>query len=198
MIIKANSLHIPLADNTVHCVVTSPPYWGLRKYAGEQETAWPDGMRCGYGLEPTIEAYVEHSIVILREVRRVLRDDGLCWWNLGDSYFGSWGNYGGQNRGNGEQRPIPEGSKAHQKSYDGLESWRPPTAYAQNGLKPLDLCLIPDRVALAAQADGWYVRSMVIWSKPNPMPESVNGWRWERHRVKVASNPTPEANLRED
>src|SRR5512146_1613123 len=84
-LVMGNALHVPLGDGTVQCVVTSPPYWGLRKYAGEQLTGFPDGA-CAFGLEPTIEQYVEHSILILREVRRVLRDDGVCWWNLGDSY----------------------------------------------------------------------------------------------------------------
>src|SRR5512146_2204086 len=84
-LVMGNALHVPLGDGTVQCVVTSPPYWGLRKYAGEQLTGFPDGA-CAFGLEPTIEQYVEHSILILREVRRVLRDDGVCWWNLGSSY----------------------------------------------------------------------------------------------------------------
>ena len=208
MIVRGNALNIPLADNSVHCVVTSPPYWGLRKYHGEQEILWEvkdaerstalsgndifvrdsngndayveggrvihqQRNRCAFGLEPTIEKYVEHSILILREVRRVLRDDGVCWLNLGDSYSaGGWE----CNR----RSTIGAGSMAA----DERKSGKQPQA---SGLKPLDLCLIPERVALAAQADGWYVRSLVIWNKPNPMPESVNGWRWERHRVKVKS-----------
>src|SRR5690348_12109872 len=134
-----------IADNSVHCVVTSPPYWGLRKYAGDQETDWPDGVRCGYGLEPTIKAYVEHSILILREVRRALRDDGLCWWNLGDSYAA--------NRG----YQVPDSKHVDVGNNMGRT--------VTDGLKPLDLCLIPERVALAAQADGWYVRSIVVWHK---------------------------------
>jgi DNA modification methylase len=179
VIVRANAINIPLSDCSVHCCVTSPPYWGLRKYAGEQVTFWkmsPDGEvdECAFGLEPTIEQYVEHSVLILREVRRVLRDDGICWWNLGDSYAAS-------NRGVG-------GHSEKQDSNKG--SWTPGNHRNElsEGLKPLDLCLIPERVALAAQADGWYVRSLVIWAKPNPMPESVNGWRWERHRVKSAGS----------
>lgn len=194
MIIQGNAIQIPLRENSVHCCVTSPPYWGLRKYQGEKLTVWGGAAgcrhnfgkvdsgfqeyelsdmcercgahRCAFGLEPTIEQYVEHSILILREVRRVLRDDGLCWWNLGDSYAA--------NRG----YQVPDSKHVDVGSNMGRA--------VTNGLKPLDLCLIPERVALAAQADGWYVRSLVIWAKPNPMPESVNGWRWERHRVKVA------------
>lgn len=335
-----------IADGSVHCVVTSPPYWGLRKYAGEQEMLWPDGSRSAYGLEPTIEQYVEHSILILREVRRVLRDDGVCWWNLGDSYSSYRDSKAvPDSLRNGNGTAVEEGANN-----------RNPSLLRQSGLKHLDLCLIPERVALAAQqpweehvvrnqvdrgwlagiidgegtigihqtgqdrktflpflavgssdpamieklvsltrmggtrqrtepdtrdsrgvktrrahfewrlegqqaidvmADvapylvvkqrqtrvcaelwrlrnghahtrqgrpvpesevrrriemwglckrlnqrqyegdikfdlppihmepGWYVRSLVIWAKPNPMPESVNGWRWERHRVKV-------------
>ena len=151
-----------LPDASAHCCVTSPPYWGLRDY----------GVPGQLGLEATPEAYVAALVEVFREVRRVLRDDGTCWLNLGDSYAGSWGNYGGQNRGNGTQREIVTGSQAHQNAYDGLEGWRPPTADAP-GLKPKDLVGIPWRVAFALQADGWYLRQDIIWSKPNPMPESV-------------------------
>jgi DNA modification methylase len=112
-------------------------------------------------------------VQVFREVRRVLRDDGTVWLNLGDSYAGSWGNYGGQNRGNGEQREITNGSQMHQKAYDGKEQWRPPTSNKMDGLKPKDLIGIPWRVAFALQADGWWLRSDIIWHKPNPMPESV-------------------------
>ncbi|MDE1940611.1 MAG: site-specific DNA-methyltransferase [Patescibacteria group bacterium] len=184
MIIKGNALTLPLPDESIQCVVTSPPYWGLRKYAGEQITFWgmsADGEsdECAFGLEATIEAYVEHSILILREVRRVLRDDGLCWWNLGDSYCSNPGNGRGGEASMGHRSAT--GAPPHRSGMDKSDC----------GLKPLDLCLIPERVALAAQADGWYVRSLVIWSKPNPMPESVNGWRWERHRVKVGKGDVP-------
>jgi len=151
-----------LPDASVHCCVTSPPYWGLRDYGhGEQ-----------IGLEQTPEAYVARMVEVFREVRRVLRDDGTVWLNLGDSYAGSWGNYGGQNRGKGTQREIISGSSVHQSSYDGLEKWRPPTTNPP-GLKPKDLVGIPWRVAFALQADGWYLRQDIIWHKPNPMPESV-------------------------
>lgn len=134
-----------IPDNSIQCCVTSPPYWGLRKYDGHDNL---------FGLEPTIEGYVEHSIQVLREIKRVLRPDGVCFWNIGDSYAGSGGQgnqFGQIEKGIGIVRPAkPEGS-----------------------LKPKDLCLIPFRVALAAQADGWWVRSDIIWNKPNPMPESV-------------------------
>lgn len=151
-----------MESESVHCVVTSPPYWGLRDYGCEGQI----------GLEPTPQAYLDVMVELMREVRRVLRSDGTLWLNLGDSYAGSWGNYGGQNRGNGTQREITSGSSAPSIAYDGLEQWRPPTTNPP-GLKPKDLCMIPARVALALQADGWWLRSDIVWAKPAPMPESV-------------------------
>ena len=143
-----------LPDESVQCVVTSPPYFGLRKYSGEQKL---DGWSCAYGLEPTPELYVQHTIEILREVRRVLRKDGVVFWNIGDSYNGAAVNQSG-NHGYKDGRH----NRGKRFSVGGV-----------SGLKPKDLCLIPFRVAIAAQEDGWWVRSDVIWSKPNPMPESV-------------------------
>jgi len=217
-----------LPDESVQCVVTSPPYWGLRKYAGEQDSVWgiktnPDGThelcnhkwgsllkkntgtlgnnldtlagsqtavqakqanvqgcfcslcgawRGGYGLEPTVQMYVQHSIEILREVRRVLRKDGVCFWNLGDSYAGSGGEH-----------------KAHHKNDAGFQYKNAEKELSKgrqaipcnNGIKAKDLCLIPQRVAIAAQEDGWWVRSIIIWSKNNPMPESVTDRPTESH-----------------
>ena len=153
-----------LPDCSVQCVVTSPPYYGLRDY----------GMEGQIGLEATPEAYVETMVNVFREVRRVLKDDGTLWLNLGDSYAGSWGNYGGQNRGKGKQREITNGSQVEQKAYEGKEHWKPPTANnLGNGIKPKDLIGIPWMVAFALRADGWYLRQEIIWNKPNPMPESV-------------------------
>jgi DNA modification methylase len=172
VIVCGDARRIPLADETVQCCVTSPPYWGLRRYAGEQELDWSDGWRGAYGLEPTVEMYVAHTVEILREIRRVLRPDGAVFWNVGDSYAGSWGNQS-RKPDRGTQRPI--NGKMIQAVHDG----RYPSSETNTGkirdadLKPKDLCLIPMRVALAAQADGWWVRSDIIWSKPNPMPESV-------------------------
>lgn len=186
--IRASAHATGLPEKSVHAVITSPPYWGLRKYAGEQGIAWDEvgyapmaglpqitipAMRCGLGEEPTPEAYIGHLILVMREMWRVLRDDATCWVNLGDSYAGSWGNYGGQNRGQGKQRQIVNGSLVGSKAYEGKEQWRPPTSNGTPGLKPKDLVQIPARFALAAQADGWWVRSDIIWAKPNPMPESV-------------------------
>ena len=134
-----------LPDRSVHCVMTSPPYWGLRDY----------GVEGQIGLEPTPEEYVEKMVEVFREVRRVLRDDGTLWLNLGDSYNGSWGAGGDY---------APGGLKAGQPKYPGRRI---------SALKPKDLVGIPWRVAFALQADGWYLRSDIIWSKPNPLPESV-------------------------
>ncbi len=113
------------------------------------------------GLEPTPELYVEHIVQVMREVRRVLRDDATLWLNLGDSYSG-----GGRDYRDPGKRLNSDGRLA------GLEKKgaRPPTP---DGLKPKDLTGIPWRVAFALQADGWWLRSDIVWSKPNPMPESV-------------------------
>jgi DNA modification methylase len=121
------------------------------------------------GLEPTPEAYVAHLVEVFRAVRRVLRDDGTCWVNLGDSYAGSWGNQG-RTETRGTQRPI--NGPTFQPVHDGRYPERAICA-TPPGLKPKDLIGIPWRVAFALQADGWYLRSEIIWHKPNPMPESV-------------------------
>jgi DNA modification methylase len=191
-----------IEDATIQTVVTSPPYWGLRDYGtakwegGDPEcdhsperrggrfatpvsskqasnsgsgTASSRECPCGarridnqIGLERTPNEYVSRLVAVFREVRRTLRDDGTLWLNLGDSYANT-GNpgqdfsassvgYGGKGRGHLGGQPVKQ---------------MPP------GLKPKDLCGIPWRVAFALQADGWYLRSDIIWAKPNPMPESV-------------------------
>ena len=152
-----------LPDECVQCVVTSPPYWGLRDYGAEGQI----------GLEATPEEYVLRMVEVFGEVRRVLRNDGTAWVNLGDTYFGSWGNYGGKNRGHGLQCEIVNGSAVPNPAYDDLGEFRPPSTNTHPTLKPKDLAGIPWRFASAMQADGWWLRSDVIWSKPNPMPESV-------------------------
>ncbi len=140
-----------LPDASVHCCVTSPPYWGLRDY----------GVEGQHGLEPTPAEYVAKMVAVFREVRRVLRDDGTLWLNLGDSYAG-----GGQTGRNDGGRPEKG------KGWAEYDIKRTKVRRAI-GLKPKDLVGIPWRVAFALQADGWYLRSDIIWSKPNPMPESV-------------------------
>jgi DNA modification methylase len=186
-----------LPEKSVQCVVTSPPYWGLRAYGTEPQVwggdaecqhRWLDPIpgdakggsgtptdknnrgedyargsergafcACGawrgeFGLEPTPELYVAHTVEICREIRRVLRDDGVMWWNLGDSYFATGGG----------QKDV------------GKAAYSPgdrPRKHAT--LKPKDLVGIPWRVAFALQDDGWWLRSDVVWSKNNPMPESI-------------------------
>ena len=133
-----------MEDDSVHCCVTSPPYYGLRDY----------GMDGQIGLEPTPDEYVARMVAVFREVRRVLRDDGTCWVNLGDSYA------------SGGRKTRDEDSKLEQR---GMQI-RPADP---SGIKPKDLLGIPWRVAFALQADGWYLRQDIIWAKPNPMPESV-------------------------
>jgi DNA modification methylase len=130
-----------------------------------------------FGLEPTPELYLEHTLIIFREVWRVLRKDGTLWINLGDSYA----------TGAGSARSP--GGNCFGKQNAVVDSGNFPRSQANRmpivGLKPGDLVVIPWRVALALQSDGWYLRRDNIWFKPNPMPESVNGWRWEKHRIKV-------------
>lgn len=170
---QADAREIPLLDQSVHCVVTSPPYFGLRVYQDNDDR--------GIGLEASVEAYVANLVDVFREVRRVLRDDGVCWVDLGDSYSSSPpGNTG-----------ISSTSGLHgvhdsQHYADGLtEQWK-----GHQGNTPItqgNRLGIPERVVMALQADGWTWRDTVIWAKKSAMPESVNGWRWERCRVKVGS-----------
>lgn len=136
-----------LPQESVQCVVTSPPYWGLRDYkvAGQ------------IGLEPTIEEWIEKMIAVFREIRRVLRLDGTVWLNLGDSYAG--GTRGGA-------------TKPDDKQASNRGSLRGPVA-TPIGVKPKDLVGMPWLAAFALRTDGWWLRCDIIWSKPNPMPESV-------------------------
>ncbi len=140
-------------DGHFHCVITSPPYWGLRDYG-----LGPDSL----GLEPTPELYVQHLVEIFREVRRVLHDDGTLWLNLGDSYAGSQKGIGADGRAYGGPKQRTNTASI------GL-----PVTKDIPGLKPKDLVGVPWMVAFALRADGWYLRSDIIWHKPNVMPESV-------------------------
>jgi DNA modification methylase len=202
LLVNANSLHIPLTDKSVQCCVTSPPYYGLRDYqtakweGGSPECdhkAPPAGGigessklqlktkridfasgfykstcgKCGalrvdnqIGLEETPELYVSKLVEVFREVWRVMKDDGTLWLNLGDSY---WANRAGNGEAGGEGRTALSG-RVHQTRAGG----RP-----RGDIKPKDLIGIPWMVAFALRADGWYLRSDIIWAKSNPMPESV-------------------------
>jgi DNA modification methylase len=153
MLITADARRLPLRDGCVQTCVTSPPYWGLRDYGN------PDQI----GLERTPEAYVASICEVFAEVWRVLKDDGTAWLNLGDSYAG------GGRGGNPEDSPHRK-QATNFGSVTGAtkEKWPIPV-----GIKAKDLVGIPWRVAFALQAAGWYLRSDIIWSKPNPMPESV-------------------------
>jgi DNA modification methylase len=175
-----NSLKAMPAES-VHCCVTSPPYWGLRDY-GLPPVSWPSGWTGQHGLEPTPEMFIAHEVAIFREVRRVLRKDGTLWLNLGDCYATGAGAVG-DCPGGGKQgerwarRPEKNGRGEEQGGYrgdrNGIGPMTQPNRMPIEGLKPKDLVGIPWRVALALQADGWYLRSDIIWHKPNPMPESV-------------------------
>ena len=214
-----------LPENSVHCCVTSPPYWGLRSYktdpqiwGGEpdcrhewektpprrqraesdikdseskqvtnpasvfnsEEVSGRLCRKCGawlgeLGLEPTPDLFVEHLTAVFREVRRVLRNDGTLWLNLGDSYFSNTKGSGGQS--NKQDRNA--GSRYETRRFE------------RNGLKNKDLCMIPARVALALQADGWYLRSEIIWAKPNPMPESVRDRPTKSHEMVYLLTKSP-------
>jgi DNA modification methylase len=153
-----------LPDNSVHCCVTSPPYFGLRSYGIGQENG-------EIGQETTPDEYVAQLVAVFREVRRVLRDDGTCWLNLGDSYA---------NTGGAERRMSLKSTIGRSKGKDRrLLPHAPSASFALPhrlmpfGLKPKDLIGIPWRCAFALQADGWYLRQDIIWHKPAPMPESV-------------------------
>jgi DNA modification methylase len=138
-----------LPDASVNCCVTSPPYFGLRDYGCEGQM----------GLEPTPDEFVAGMVEVFREVRRVLRDDGTLWLNIGDSYNAQPG-----------QRKATDKAGAKQVSNDGSVGIG---SRSVEGCKPKDLIGIPWMLAFALRADGWYLRQDIIWSKPNPMPESV-------------------------
>jgi len=167
---------MPFPSGHFHSVVFSPPYFGLRSYHGEQEVEWPGGdlypmpgtylpvliheMKSALGAEEFPEDYVWHMLLVCREVRRVLRDDGVLWLNIADSYNGSGGAGGDYNEG---------GLKEGQPRYPGHR-----IEYLAEG----DSIGIPWRLAFALQADGWTLRGVPLWVKDSVMPEPVDGWRF--------------------
>lgn len=213
-----------------HCAATSPPYFGLRRYAGGEEV-WDGDPNCEHswqsvpprrtrkasdivdvttkeatnrgnlgielpytntcskcgawrgqlGNEPTPDLYISHLVQICREVRRVLRPDGVFWLNIGDSWASGKGTC--FNPGGGLNSLEGHARLKDARVYS-LNRWNKSDLEVQ-GMKPLDMVLIPEQLALALRTDGWYVRSLVVWKKDNPMPESVSGWRWERHEVRI-------------
>lgn len=187
-----------LPDGCVNCCVTSPPYYGLRDYGtgswvggdpacdhapraqvASSKTSTNGGAlrdkpsntcRCGarridgqIGLENSPDEYLDKLVVVFREVRRVLRSDGVAFVNMGDSYAGSGK---GGNPDDSEWAGFVGNTQREQSA-------KPNGKNVPNGFKPKDLMMMPARLAIALQADGWYLRSEVVWSKPNPMPESV-------------------------
>jgi len=210
-ILEGNSLETlkGLQACSVQCVVTSPPYYGLRDYGTaeweggdpscEHNPQKPDGGdrenrtlplgrggmfkdvcgKCGairkdeqIGLEPTPEAFVEKLVQVFCEVKRVLKDDGTLWLNLGDSYWGGKGKSGYELPEEAEARKAKGETFQTAHNVPGNRDMRP-TDGKHPVIKPKDLIGIPWMVAFALRADGWYLRSEIIWHKPNPMPESV-------------------------
>ena len=252
-IIVGNALDVlpKLEANSVHCSISSPPYYGLRKYSGSQQCEWPEieyspmpglpliqlpgcnsgcehewghnlppvsgggqtdfststlkqdgrpeksrqrtllqrakelkrkapsgagaycqkcgGWRGALGNEPTLEMYIGHLVAIYREVYRVLREDGVAWVVMGDSFAST-----AQGTKNA---PQPKGSRDQPGQWANFR----PKVDLEGG----NLMMVPHRFALALQADGWIVRNDCVFSKKSPMPESVSGWRWQRHRIKI-------------
>jgi DNA modification methylase len=151
-----------LSACSVNVCVTSPPYYGLRDYGHDGQI----------GLEETPEEYIAKMVAVFREVRRVLRDDGTLWLNLGDSYASVKSRY--------SSRPQTISGKSHNEPQAGNK----PDLYGNKfGIKDKDLLMIPARVAIALQADGWYLRSEIVWHKPNPMPESVKDRPTKSHEM---------------
>ena len=157
-----------MADQSVHCCVTSPPYFGLRDYGHDGQI----------GLEDTPEAFVQRLVEVFREVRRVLRDDGTLWLNLGDSYA--------RNPAKGGSGPGGKNREWYGDNYGEARG-----AAIPSSLKEKDLIGIPWRVAFALQADGWYLRQDIIWAKSNPMPESVRDRCTKSHEYLFLLSKSP-------
>lgn len=215
-LVNAEAGAIPLPDGVVHCSVTSPPYWSLRQYEGDQARDWPavtyspmpglppltvEPMRCALGHEATPEAFIGHLVAVYREVWRVLREDGVAWCVIGDSYaegrkkpgrndlikmYGDVVDELVQPDNGFDKQPQCKVCGRFMKHDDNTGKWfcdHSPKQYKQG-----DLVQIPHRLALALQGDGWVCRNDVVWAKPAPMPESVAGWSWQRHRIKIANS----------
>ncbi|NBW21833.1 MAG: site-specific DNA-methyltransferase [Caulobacteraceae bacterium] len=144
-----------LDDESINCVVTSPPYWGLRDYGNEGQI----------GLEPTPQQYIDKMVEVFREVRRVLRSDGTLWLNIGDSYasYRDGKAIPDTSRGDSKGTFVPKGSAKNRMALTFIDT----------DIKHKDLVGIPWMLAFALRADGWYLRQDIIWAKPNVMPESV-------------------------
>lgn len=161
-----------LPDQSVHTCVTSPPYYGLRDY----------GVDGQIGLEETPAEFIGSLVEVFREVRRVLRDDGTAWVNMGDSYAGSWGAHGRDDMGLGVSALSARQVMASQ---------RKAKASSHAEYKPKDLMGMPWRLAFALQDDGWYLRQDIVWAKPNPMPESVRDRCTKAHEYLFLLSKSP-------
>ncbi len=157
-IYKGNCIEVmkDFPDGSIDCVVTSPPYWGLRDYGTDEQL----------GLEKTPEEFVANLVKVFSEAKRVLKSTGTCWINLGDSYARTPSKWRDDYKGSGKSG----NTGLHKNTMGSTASWGRPLP---KGIKPKELVGIPWRVAFALQADGWYLRQDIIWAKPNPMPESV-------------------------
>lgn len=162
-----------MPSNSVHVCVTSPPYWNMRDY----------GIDGQMGLEKTPHEYVKKMVELFREVRRVLKDDGTLWLNLGDSYCG-----GGNYRGN---KSTLSSKQASNRGAVGQNAKFEANNYKSETIKPKDLIGIPWRVAFGLQEDGWYLRQDIIWAKPNPMPESVTDRCTKSHEYLFLLSKSP-------
>jgi DNA modification methylase len=176
-IINGNVLDVlpTLPEKTFHTCITSPPYFGLRDY----------GMADQLGLEPTPDEYIANMVKVFREVKRVLRDDGTLWLNIGDSYFSTTKGSGGS----GKSTLGPN----HDLQNIQFQKMNPIHIQAgQSGCKPKDLIGIPWMLAFALRADGWYLRQDIIWHKPNPMPESVEDRCTKAHEYIFLLSKSPQ------
>ncbi|MGB8648637.1 MAG: site-specific DNA-methyltransferase [Anaerolineae bacterium] len=152
-----------LKPKSIQTVVTSPPYWGMRRYKRGVKQQWADGLTAPFGAEPTPEQYVWRTVKVLKKLHRVLKDNGVVWWNLGDTYF--------------TRAIIRESSSQRLDAFEGRrkDTWATArfkrTSSGHEYLKDKDLTLIPFLVAIEAQKLGFWVRSIIIWEKENIVPE---------------------------
>jgi DNA modification methylase len=157
-----DALHM-IPPNSVQTIITSPPYWGMRRYQTGLSAAWPDHLDTPFGTEPKPEQYVERSRVLLEQLQGKLRNDGVIWWNLGDTYF--------------TRTIIRESSSERLAAFEGRrkDSWRDAplkrTSSGHSYLKDKDLTLLPFLVAVEAQKLGFWVRSVITWEKESVVPE---------------------------
>jgi DNA modification methylase len=157
MLLKADARRIPIAENSVHCCVTSPPYWGLRDY----------GVDGQLGLEKTPDEFVDNMVEVFREVRRILRPEGTLWLNMGDCYAAH------SRAGDAKYEAKRNGGTLSSKRAAARPGINLEPGWRASGIKFKDLIGVPWMLAMALRADGWYLRQEIIWDKPNAMPESV-------------------------